>query len=75
MANPNTPPFGSNPQETNVKKNWEALSRKPNQVADMIEKIRPVPRGQNDKVLETTRQGRTMKSLKPQCPPNKGVIY
>lgn len=43
-------------------------------VPALIQKLRPEPRGQNDKILDTTRQGRTMNTLKPQCPPKKGVI-
>lgn len=46
-----------------------------NCVAKMNEKLIPYGgRGQNDKILDTTRQGRTIKDLKPQCPPNKGII-
>jgi hypothetical protein len=78
MANPNSPPFddgkdieGGSPSA----KHMRMLRKEAGTVAIMAEKLIPRGgRGQNDKILDTTRQGRTIESLKPQCPPNKGLI-
>lgn len=52
------------------------LRKKPNQVCTLTEKLLPNgQRGQNDKILNTTRQGRTMETIKPETPKPKQAIY
>jgi hypothetical protein len=78
MANPNTPPFDDGKDIENGSpsaKMMRDLRKHPGTVAAMVEKLHTAGRrGQNDKILNTTRQGRTMESLKPECPPKKGII-
>lgn len=78
MANPNSPPFDDGKDVDNGSpsaKQMRDLRKEKNDIVKLVEKMLPNgQRGQNDKILNTTRQGRTMETLKPQCPPNKGVI-
>ncbi len=51
------------------------LRKKQNQVANLVEKLNPGIRGQNDKILLKTRQDRTLETLKPQTPkPDQAIV-
>lgn len=52
------------------------LRKTQNQVCNLTERLLPNgQRGQNDKILLTTRQGKTLKDCKPQTPKPEQAIY
>lgn len=75
MANKNSQLFDDNICGSPSAQHMRMLRKEDSTVAAMNKNLIPEGgRGQNDKILDTTRQGRTMETLKPQCPPNPGII-